>query len=116
MTNKLIKLSVIVVLLSAITACANTPFYHKNFMRGQIVSVSNESAVVCIGSYKDSLVGQTLNVYQIEFDAGTQEGYDGFRRELIGAVKINSIINEHFARATITSGTVAKNNMVELSR
>lgn len=116
MFKPLIKLSLTIALLSAVVGCANTPFYHKNFMRGQIVSVAGQSAVVCIGSYKDELIGTSLDVYQIEYEVGTQEGYDGFRRELIGSLKIDSIINEHFARATVTSGTVTKNNMVELSR
>lgn len=116
MFKKIRQLSIAVALLLALTACASSPFYHQNFMRGQIVSATSSSAVVCIGSYKDELIGKTLNVYQIEYEVGTQEGDDGFRRELIGAVKINSIIDEHFARATITSGSVAKNNMVELSR
>lgn len=102
--------------LGLLAGCANSPFYHQNFMRGQVVSVSDTSAVICIGSYRDELLGQTLNVYKIEYLVGTEEGDDGFDRELIGSVKIDSIINEHFARATVTSGTVAKNNMVELSR
>ena len=116
MFKKIRRLSIAIALLLALTACANSPFYHKNFMRGQIVHVTSSSAVVCIGSYKDELIGKTLNVYQIEYEVGTQEGDDGFRRELIGTVIINSIIDEHFARSTITSGTVAKNNMIELSR
>lgn len=116
MINSLKHIVLSLCVLGFLAGCANSPFYHQNFMRGQVVSVSDSSAVVCIGSYKDELIGKTLNVYNIEYYVGTQEGDDGFRRDLVGAIKIDSIINEHFARATVISGPVAKNNMVELAR
>lgn len=116
MISRVTKFGISIALLTLLVSCANTPFYHKNFMRGQVVSVSGANAVVCIGSYNDELIGSSLNVFAIELDVGVEEGREGFRREHMGVLKIDSIINEHFARATISSGRVTKNNMVELSR
>lgn len=102
--------------LLALSACASTPFYHKNFMRGQVVSVNGAEAVVCIGSYDKKLLGKTLNVSKIEYDYNTAEGEEGFYLVSVGTLEITSIINEHFARARIKNGEVTKNNMVKLSR
>lgn len=116
MLSKLSRLGVILIVAGLVTACASNPFYHKNFMRGQVVSISDSVAVVCIGSYNNDLVGKTLSVYRVVFDYGQMEGAQGFSREYAGSLRIGTIINEHFARAEVIDGAVAKNDMVELSQ
>lgn len=110
------KIGYVILFSLVLSACASSPFYHKNFMRGQVVKVDDKSAVVCIGTYKSSLVGKSLSVYRIDYVMGTQEGDDGFQREYVGTLRIDAIIDEHFARATVTDGAISQNNVVELAR
>jgi hypothetical protein len=44
------------------------------------------------------------------------KGTPAFRREDVGSIRINAIIDDHFATATVVKGDVAKNDIVELRK
>ena len=114
MLSKLSKLSVVFLVAMLFTACANSPIYHDNFMRGQVVDVNNDGAVLCIGSSDESLKGKTLDVYRVIYLTGSaDEGEDNYSREYIGELQVGEVINKHFARARINSGKVMKHDIVE---
>lgn len=84
--------------------------YHGILMRGQVVAVAGSEVYLCIGSSDGAKPGQKLRVYRI-----TRHHRPGsFSREATGVVRIDSIVDEHFAKGTLVSGTATTNNMVEL--
>lgn len=93
---------------------AHSEMYHKLFMRGQVVTVTGDEVVICIGSQDGAKAGQNLEVYELIYEGALTEGDANFRREHRGQIAIQSIINEHFATAKITSGEAEENDMVEL--
>ena len=114
MLSKLAKLGVVFLAASLFTACASSPFYHKNFMRGQVVDVSDLEAVLCIGSNDKSQHGKILSVYRVVYITDSvSEGEDLYLRDYVGEIQISNVINKHFARARINSGMVKKHDIVE---
>ncbi len=99
-----------------LTACAENPYYHENFMRGQVVGVDDNEVVLCIGNKDGAQVGQTLDAYRVKYVNSVQEGDSGYKRDYIGEVAINTIVNDHFARASVNSGDVRLHDIVELKK
>ena len=91
-------------------SCAT--FYHSFTMKGSIIEASDSEVYLCIGSKDGASVGQGLDVYKI---IRITRARPTFRREYTGKVKITEIIDEHFAKATVISGKVEKDDIVELS-
>tara|TARA_R110002074_G_scaffold142621_1_gene289261 strand:- start:5407 stop:5757 length:351 start_codon:yes stop_codon:yes gene_type:complete len=116
MFNKISKYCFVLIFVGFLASCTGSPFYHENFMRGQVVGVDNNEVVICIGSKDGAKKGQALSAYRVEYNESTEEGDDVLSREYIGEVVIDSIINEHFARASISTGSVMKYDIVELKK
>ena len=85
--------------------------YHQFIMRGSIVDISGSDVYLCIGSKDGAAVGQELNVYKI-----VRKVRYNYERQLQGKVRIEVILDEHFARATVISGKAERNDIVELVR
>ncbi|BFM18884.1 hypothetical protein R50073_50670 (plasmid) [Maricurvus nonylphenolicus] len=116
MLNRIVKVSFLVVFLGLLAACAGSPFYHENIMKGQVVGIDSNEVVVCIGSKDGAESGQELQVYRYIWEGAVEEGDDDYRVEYVGVVEINSVVNDHFARARVSSGDVRKNDMVEFKK
>ena len=114
MLDKIVKLTSLVVFLGLLSACVSNPFYHENFMRGQVVGIDDDETVVCIGSQDGAKKGQELQVYRYVWEGATQGGIDDYRVDNVGTLQIKSVVNEHFARAIIIEGDVQKHDTVEL--
>lgn len=112
--RSLAKVFALILVFGLAAPLAHAEMYHKLFMRGQVVTVTGDEVVICIGSQDGAKAGQSLEVYDLIYEGATTEGGDNFRREHRGQVAIKSIINDHFARAKITSGKAEENDMVEL--
>lgn len=116
MLNKISKVMVLVVFSVVLAGCANSNFSHKYLMRGQIITSSLDNIVVCVGLDDGAKVGQVLNVYRF-FDTNfSGEGDEIYEKRSIGKVKINTIINEHYAKVTVIEGNVKKHDMVQLNK
>lgn len=90
---------------------------HGVTMRGSIVRATGRQIVICIGTADGAQAGQELAVYRVSFHPhGPKPGIGDFRRTRIGSVRISEVINEHFANASVTSGTARVNDIVELER
>jgi hypothetical protein len=88
-------------------------------MRGMIVTAKGSEVYLCIGSKDGAQVGQIFDVYKIVAQGVNQPDKGGvpgpvFRKEKTGRVKIRELVDEHFARAMVVSGTAQKNYIVEL--
>jgi hypothetical protein len=90
---------------------------HSFFMRGSIVGEDTTGTVVCVGKADGATVGQVLEVYRVETTPGpSKTPGSGFRRVLVGHVKINHIFDAHFAHVSVTDGAPAVNDIVELRK
>ncbi len=94
-----------------VVSCATG--YHRLVMKGSIIEASDSEVYLCIGSRDGAAVGQELDVYKI---LQTKPQPTLFKREYTGKVRINEIVDEHFAKATVISGKAEKNDIVELTR
>ena len=118
MRNISIKSVIILIFVTLVTGCASN-FEHKYIMRGQVVDVpANDSLVVCIGTNDGAKVGQVLDVYRFSYNpAVTEEDAESqYLSSHRGRIIIEEIVNEHFARAKILEGDIAKNDTVQLDR
>ena len=96
---------------------ARTPgLWHRLLMRGSVVKVDPASLILCVGKADGAQAGQTLNVYRNKEHPHGPRGAPLFRRVEVGTVRIDSVIDDHFARATKVSGDVRTNDIVELRR
>ena len=85
-------------------------------MRGQVVSSSTDNMVVCLGLDDGAEVGQELTAYRFFETGNIGEGDKTVERRNIGKVKIEKIINEHYAKVKVIEGNVKKHDMVQLNK
>lgn len=109
------KLALIIFAI-VLTGCANSDFSHKYLMRGQVVSVKPGNVVVCVGLEDGAKVGQVLNTYRFVMNDDNDEGADFFMKVENGQVRIEEIIDEHFAKVSVLKGDIKKNDMVQLNK
>ena len=86
---------------------------HTFFMAGSIIESSADGVYICIGSADGAQVGQTLDVVRVTRTHGPKQSIR-FKREKVGTVRIDAIVDEHFAQATLTSGRARKGDVVRL--
>ena len=90
---------------------------HKYLMKGQILEVDKQEAYLCIGSAEGAKAGQKFSVFRYVKARGSVEkqSLPGYKRELVGAVKITEVVDEHFAKAIILDGDIKINDVAELN-
>ena len=104
-------------LLVAVAGCASMESArHQYLMRGQVLEVNAQEVLVCVGTSDGARAGQELTVYRFERISGGPRAAVNFRRTRTGTVQITEVVDEHFAKARIKSGSADVNSLVELSR
>jgi major membrane immunogen (membrane-anchored lipoprotein) len=116
MLTKIYKKIALVVFAIVLTGCANSDFSHSYLMRGQVVSASPDNIVVCLGLDDGAKVGQELVAYRFVENHNQNEGASGFVKRTIGKVRVEKIIDEHFAKVTVLTGEIKKSDMVQLNK
>jgi hypothetical protein len=116
MLNKISKLMVVAVFGLIVSGCANSDFSHEYLMRGQVISTSSNNTVVCVGLNDGAEVGQELIAYRFFPTVFGGEGDEIFERRNVGKVKIEKIIDEHYAKVIVVEGDVQKHDMVQLNK
>ncbi|AIY66131.1 hypothetical protein OM33_14185 [Pseudoalteromonas piratica] len=109
-----VKILLIFVFGLFLAGCSNTPFYHKNMMRGQVVEQSAGRTLICIGAKHGAKVGQKYSVIRFHEEIAPSEGDDPYTIEKVGTVQITKIVNDHFATVKLLSGDIEAKDMVEL--
>jgi len=113
----------VVVVLSAIAAvvvlapalAAESAGYHKLMMKGSILSTQDHGVYLCIGTEQGATAGQVLDVVKsARVHVGSPKAAPRFERRHIGKVRIDAVVNGHFARATIVEGVASEGNIVML--
>ncbi len=92
-------------------SCATV--YHGYLMKGNIIKTTDSEVYLCIGSEEGAAVGQELDVYKV---VHVRRATPIYKHVHTGKVKITEIIDEHFAKATVTSGKTEKGDIVQLVR
>lgn len=106
--------AMLIVLLSA--CASNGPVRHY-FMQGQVLSVSDQQVVLCIGTAHGAEAGQVLSVFRhTPIDTSPKSAPQGFQRQEMGQVRIVEVFDEHYARAEVVTGTIHVNDTAELQR
>lgn len=116
MLNKISKVMVLAVFSIVLAGCANSDFSHKYLMRGQVVAASSDNVVICVGLDDGAQVGQELTAYRFFETNFSGEGDEIYERRNIGKVKIEKIINEHYAKVIVIEGNILKHDMVQLNK
>ena len=90
---------------------------HEYLMRGQVVEISGNEAVICIGSRDGAQVGQQLNAYKlVSTPASGPKNVPRWQKVKVGTVRIAEVIDEHFAKAQVITGAVEANYVIELNQ
>jgi hypothetical protein len=111
--RKLIGVTVIGALLVLSASCAS--MYHGSLMKGSILEKEDSSVYLCIGKKDGAKVGQELDVYRVKtIMTAAKPPATRMERDLVGKVRITEVIDEHFARAVVVSGSMQKNDIVSL--
>ncbi len=110
--------------LIAFSALAVTPaaraespgIRHTVFMAGSVIEASAEGIYLCIGTADGAEPGQVLNVVRMTRNrSGNPKQGVRFHRERVGKVRVDAIVDEHFAQATVVDGKVEKGDIVRLA-
>ena len=111
-----LKVFMILALIGLVSGCANSPFYHKYVMSGQVVNVNGDDVMVCVTDTSELDTKNQFEVFRSVFINGvTEEGESLFRRETVGKIRLREIKDQHYAVATVISGEFRNYDMVELS-
>lgn len=105
--------TVLTVSLFFLGGCASQ-FYHDYIMSGQVVTTKGSELVVCVADTTSLTRNDIFDVYRVAYDDNViSEGESGYSREYVGKVRLGATKDEHFASATIVSGNVLPNDIVE---
>lgn len=119
MKAKMAMRSLLICSLLFLVGCASLEApVHKYLMRGQVLDVTDGVAYLCIGSKEGAEVGQEYVVYRSvkEWNPGAKYRPFTYKRLETGKIRIEHIVDEHYATAKILSGDVKENDLAELSR
>jgi hypothetical protein len=109
-----------VVFITLMTSCATLDTArHQYIMRGQVLDATDDMVYLCIGSNDGAEVGQEFNANRftrISSPNPKSPSLPHFSKEVTGTVIITEIVDEHFARARILTGSVQVNDVVELNK
>ena len=105
-----------VVLVLFVVSASYGAVTHKYLMKGSVLEVTDGMAYICVGTSDGAKVGQELNVVRFTKTGTTPKGAPTFKKEEVGKVKIEEIVDEHMANAKIISGEAKVNDIVELHK
>lgn len=101
---------------AAVSPAAAQGMQHSLLMRGHIVDITDGVITLCIGSADGAAPGQVLDVARVVPASPAPKSVPTFARRDIGHLRIESIVDEHFARASVVNGAPQVHDIVELRR
>ena len=83
----------------------NPGIRHTVFMAGSVIEASAEGTYLCIGTTDGAEPGQVLDVVRMTRNrSGNPKQGVRFHRERVGKVRVDAIVDERFAQATVVNG------------
>jgi hypothetical protein len=114
--RSLFILFAVLVAQGSLAAASNPGVRHSVFMAGSVIESSVDGVYLCIGTSEGAQVGQQLDVVRLTRDTGINPKQGArFKRQKVGTVRIDAIVDEHFAQATVISGQAEKGDIVRLA-
>lgn len=115
--NKLIKFFSIVVLSVGLLGGCASQIYHDYIMTGQVVTVKDRQAVVCVSDTDQLKEHQVFNVYRTVYDStAISEGETAYSKQFVGKIRLGKMKDQHFAEAIVLDGEITRYDMVEFDR
>lgn len=107
--------ALLVILFATSMGCATMETArHQYIMRGSVLEVTDGTAYICLGTEQGANVGQEFTVKRYIRTALPPKGQQPtYKVETVGSVKITKT-ESHMANATILSGNIKENDVVEL--
>ncbi|MFD3263844.1 hypothetical protein [Phenylobacterium ferrooxidans] len=113
--GRALGLSALFALMPMLGSAATNEVWHRFIMRGQVVEMQGEAMILCVGTAEGAKPGQVLTVVRFVGTPGAAKGAPRIpRRDDVGSVRIDRVIDGHFAEATLVSGQARKFDLVEL--
>ncbi|GIX41485.1 MAG: hypothetical protein KatS3mg129_1218 [Leptospiraceae bacterium] len=109
---------ILVLSLGGLLNCATTSkAYHEYVMKGSVVGYDDSIAgngkwIICIGKKDGAKVGQILNAYRTKVTQINK--IKKYEKIPVGKVRIDEIIDDHYAKVSIVEGTLEANDIVEI--
>jgi len=108
-------LSALVLVLFVVSASFGA-VTHKYLMKGSVLEATDGTVYLCVGTSDGAKAGQELTVVRFTKTGTNPKGGPMFKKEEVGKVKIQEIVDEHMANAKIISGEAKVNDIVELHK
>ena len=109
-------LSALVLLLLVVSTSFAGSVQHKYLMKGSVLEATDGTVYLCVGTSDGAKAGQELTVVRFTKTGTNPKGGPMFKKEEVGKVKIQEIVDEHMANAKIISGDAKVNDIVELHK
>jgi hypothetical protein len=119
--HRTVRRAVAIAILAAsallpVSASESTSIVHSTIMRGHVLEADGSDVVICIGSNDGAVVGQELKVIRHTRAKTGPKAIGQFRRSMVGTIRIDEIVDGHYAEATVVSGEAKVLDSVELER
>lgn len=102
--------------VGSVQASENVAAAHQYFMRGQIIEASDDVVVLCIGSADGIQSGQELKVIRHRRVNTGPKGMGRFERDEVGVIRVDAIVDDHYAEGRVISGKATQHDTVELQK
>lgn len=113
-SGKTLMMTTLVGAMIALPSVSNAQGLWHRIMRGTIVANDNGAITVCVGRSDGAKIGQELLVTRVTNTGIGVKGSTAWRLQNIGRIRLTEVFDEHFAQATVISGSPSKNDLVEL--
>ena len=87
--------------------------YHQFVMKGVVIQATASEIYLCIGTADGAEVGEEYDVVRVSHSMTSHpRRKPSFKRKAVGRVRIEEIVETHYARARVLSGKVRKGDLV----
>ena len=121
---KAMPLTMLFAMAAALLVCAagaawadDAGRYHEFVMKGSVIDVAEEGIYFCIGTPEGAKVGEEYDAIHVSRDiSGHPRSAPRFKRVKVGRVKVEEIVDVHYARAKVIEGKVEKGDIISLEK
>ena len=100
---------------SVVLLGACTLFREEMVLKGKVLEMDGDMALVSVHSTKDTHPGQPLEVYKVNLVPAVKHTANPWRRpERSGSAVLTEVIGPHAVRVQITNGIISTDHDVEL--
>jgi hypothetical protein len=92
-------------------------WYHEFVMKGSVIDVAEEGIYFCIGTPDGAKVGEEYDAIHVRRDiSGHPRSTPRFKHVKVGRVRVEEIVDVHYAKAKVIEGKVAKGDIIALGK